>query len=69
MTLIRPPSDDEPDDEKPTGEWKPCTWEEYRRIQLFLNVNPWRCSCGLTLHGRVETCVRCGQLRPKDYKK
>lgn len=46
-----------------------CTWEEYRRIQIWFNVPPWKCPCGLVLHGRVEHCVRCKTARPADYKK
>lgn len=68
MTLINPPDcDDEPEPEPVPV--KNCSWEEHRRIQLFLNVNPWRCKCGLTLHGRVLNCVRCNQPRPENYKK
>jgi hypothetical protein len=70
--LTPPPSDDEEKDDGSIFGVKPAqhhTWEEYRRVQLFLNVNNWKCPCGLTLHGRVLKCVRCGKDRPSDYRK
>lgn len=66
--LTPPPSEDEPEREVVV---KPSSWEEYRRVQLFLNVPSWKCSCGLTYQGRVLKCVRkeCGKDRPSDYSK
>lgn len=69
MTILGlPPNEDEP---KYEVEVKPSSWEEVRRVQIFLNVAPWKCKCGLTMHGRVLKCVResCRQSRPNDYKK
>jgi hypothetical protein len=73
MPILTPPPSDDEDDGSILGV-KPAqhyTWEEYRRVQLFLSVNPWKCKCGLTMHGRVLQCVRenCRQPRPADYKK
>jgi hypothetical protein len=71
MPILTPPPS-EPEDDGFDSSVKPVqhhTWEEYRRVQLFLNVPNWKCPCGLTLHGRVLKCVRCGKDRPSDYKR
>jgi hypothetical protein len=46
-------------------------YEDDRRIQLFLNVPPWRCECGNTNFGRNKLCAdfRCKMPRPADYRK
>lgn len=73
MIISAPPIEPEPD--KPESEQKLHTWEEYRRVQIFLNVAPWYCKCngkwtrGLKWHGRVLKCFYCGTPRPADYKK
>jgi hypothetical protein len=60
MPLIAPPNDygEKPVEEK--TEVAPCSWEEHRRIQLYLNVKPWKCpECGATMFGRMLYCAYC----------
>jgi|EndMetStandDraft_8_1072994.scaffolds.fasta_scaffold32728_4 predicted RNA-binding Zn-ribbon protein involved in translation (DUF1610 family) len=60
MPLITPPNDygqPEPKEEKVVT---PCSWEEHRRITLYLNVKPWKCpDCGATMFGRMLYCAYC----------
>jgi len=71
MPIILPPDDMtiDPQEESKNPEVV-CTWEEYRRIQLQMNVPPWKCECGIVNHGRNLNCARweCKKPRPKDYK-
>lgn len=70
MLITLPPiGDDDITESKP----EPIrhTWEEYRRVQLWLNVAPWKCECKITNFGRNLTCARhgCGKPRPAHYTK
>lgn len=61
MPLITPPNDygDKPVEKEKTTVVD-SSWEERRRIELFLNVKPWKCpDCGTTMFGRVLYCVYC----------
>lgn len=79
MPLISPPNDygiPQPEflEDKPV---RPSRSDaENRRIELFLNVNPWLCpECGTKMFGRCKECVYCRirhskhTPRPADYKK
>ena len=70
MTLIGPPVDnsypDLPEEPVPIKN----DWDEYRRVQLYLNCKPWKCSCGLTNFGRNRNCAKwtCKKPRPSDWR-
>jgi predicted RNA-binding Zn-ribbon protein involved in translation (DUF1610 family) len=78
MPIILPPDDMTtfPQEELKKPE-KLFTWEEHRRIQLYMNVPPWKCpKCGVVYHGRVKICriiyssgnpPPCNEPRPADY--
>ncbi len=66
--LDTPPNEDEPEQEIVV---KPASWEEHRRVQLFLNVASWKCECGITNFGRNLQCAKdtCKKPRPAHYSK
>lgn len=70
MPIILPPDDTTiyPQEESKKPEFH--TWEEYRRGQIFMNVPPWKCECGIVNFGRNRNCARdtCKKPRPADYK-
>lgn len=69
MLITLPPIGEEPEPEdKPPMHH---TWEEYRRVQIWLNVAPWKCECKITNFGRNTVCARhgCGKPRPAHYTK
>jgi len=62
MPLIQPPNDyGIPQPELIEDKPKPRTSDaENRRIELYLNVKPWKCPvCGTTMFGRCMECVYC----------
>lgn len=79
MPLIRPPNDygiPEPQlaEDKPLLTAEQIFWRN-RRVQLFINVKPWKCAeCGCTNHGRNKKCAYCYVRfnkitpRPADFK-
>lgn len=76
MPIILPPDDMtiDPQEESKNPE-KIHTWEEYRRSQIYGNVPPWKCKCGIVNFGRQKLCVGricksppCDGIRPADYK-
>lgn len=72
MPIILPPDDMTTDfQEESKKPEKLHTWEEYRKTQIYMNVPPWKCSCGIVNFGRNLQCARdtCKKPRPTDYKK
>lgn len=79
MPLIKPPNDygvPEPEliEDKPVEDAQKI-WERNRRITLYLDVKPWKCSeCGAVMFGRMKYCVYCklrlgkDTPRPADFK-
>lgn len=75
MPLIKPPSDyglPEPQflEETPVLSEREI-WERNRRMEIILNVKPWKCpQCNLTNFGRNKHCARwtCKLPRPADFK-
>jgi hypothetical protein len=67
-TLDIPPNEEPEKKSIQSGNW---TWEEYRRVQIWLNVAPWKCECKITNFGRNTVCARhgCGKPRPSHYTK
>jgi hypothetical protein len=79
MPIIAPPPDTVYQEETTSSEATPDRlkeWEQYRRIQIYINVNNWICPvCSSTVFGRCKRCPycwgRCGgrvTLRPADFK-
>lgn len=80
MPLISPTFIEEPQPQKDRPQYHPpmglSAWEDKRRVELLLNVPPWKCECGIVNHGRViECCGRfkpsnpCNRRRPSNYSK
>jgi len=72
MPLITPPNDEGyPESVREELPESGLTdYENNRRIQLFLNIQPWLCpACGLTNFGRNLKCAdwRCKTPRPADF--
>lgn len=75
MPIIAPPSDKTYEEEPQPQVSVSKMWERYRRIQLYLNVNNWKCiRCGSTVFGRTKICPYnrhgwyCRNPRPSDFK-
>ena len=71
--LIRPPQFEE-EPEKGEVIYTPphgmTAWDDRRRVELFLNVLPWKCECGLTNFGRNKQCAKwnCKKPRPDNWR-
>ena len=65
MPLIAPPNEYEEPKSEPVPESKLTDWEQDRRIQLIMNMNPWTCSsCGGVNHYLCKLC--CGRFKKSD---
>jgi hypothetical protein len=69
MPLIQPPNDygiPQPELIEPNEDAQKI-WERNRRIEIYLNVKPWKCGeCGATMFGRMKYCVYCKLRLGKD---
>ena len=67
MPIISPPNEY---GNQSTESKKLTEWEDSRRIELFLDVKPWVCSCGGTNFGRNKFCAdfKCKLPRPSTWK-
>ncbi len=70
MPIIGPPRDVYPEFPEDTPIPRNNSWDEHRRVELFLNCKSWKCECGLTNFGRNRNCAKwtCLKPRPSDWR-